>query len=202
MLQDPRLKNATLIVDALDECTVERENLLDFIAKSSSNKSSFAKWVVSSRNWSDIGAHLEVTGQVKLHLEDNDNQASISVTVESYINFKVYQLAQKHDPDEDMSDVDGDMWKDVLQHLTANANGTFLWVALVCHELSRVERWHILDTLKSFPPGLNPLYGRMLERISNLKDEQLCKGIIAVSLLAYRPLTPGELSVLVEGLET
>lgn len=189
MLNDPSLKNVLLIVDALDECSVDRQRLLDFIAKPSP-----AKWIVSSRNWFDIEESLDdAERNIKLHLELN--QDSVSMAVESYVKYKVNQLAQKNK-------YGGEMKKAVLQHLTANADGTFLWAALVCQELSNVNirRRHTLDTLKSFPPGLDPLYGRMLEHISQSTDAQLCREILAKILVVYRPLTLEELHALVKEL--
>jgi len=189
MLKDPSLGNIILIVDALDECSVDRERLLDFIAKPSP-----AKWIVSSRNWSDIEESLDGAEQkIKLHLELNRD--SVSMAVECYVKFKVNQLAQKKKYDEDMRIA-------VLQHLTANADGTFLWVALVCQELSNanIRRRHTLDTLMLFPPGLDPLYRRMLKQISQSTDAQLCKDILAIASVVYRPITLEELNVLVEAL--
>ncbi|KKF93679.1 Vegetative incompatibility protein HET-E-1 [Ceratocystis platani] len=117
MLNDPGLENAILVVDALDECSVDRQRLLDFITKPSP-----AKWIVSSRNWLDIEESLDDAEQkVKLQLELN--QSSVSSAVESYVTFKVNQLAKKKKYDDDMRVA-------VLEHLRANAKGTFLWVAL------------------------------------------------------------------------
>ena len=189
MLNDPSLKNVILIVDALDECSVDRQRLLDFIAKPSP-----AKWIVSSRSRFDIEECLhDAERNIKLHLELNRD--SVSMAVESYVKYKVNQLAQKRR-------YDGEMKKAVLQHLTANADGTFLWVALVCQELSNsnIRRRHTLDTLKSFPPGLDPLYGRMMEHISQSTDAQLCREILAKILVVYRPLTLEELHALVKEL--
>ena len=117
------------------------------------------------------------------------------MAVESYVKFKVHQLAQKKKYDEDMKIA-------VLQHLTANADGTFLWVALVCQKLSNanMRRQHTLDTLRSFPPGLDPLYKRMLEQTSQSIDAQLCKDILDIALVVYRPITLEELNVLVMAL--
>ena len=189
MLQDPSLANTVLVVDALDECSVDRVRLVDFISRSSP-----AKWIVSSRNWLDIEESLGGAEQkVKLHLELN--QGSVSKAVDSYIKYKTGQLAQKKNYDAQMKDA-------VLRYLMTNANGTFLWVALVCQELTKpnVRRQHTFDTLKSFPPGLVPLYERMLSEISHSRDATLCKEILAITLVAYRPTTLEKLKVLVVGL--
>ncbi|KKF97007.1 Vegetative incompatibility protein HET-E-1 [Ceratocystis platani] len=61
MLEDSSLQKPILIVDALDECMVGRDHLLDFITKPSP-----AKWIVSSRNWVDIEGSLSDTDQKTL----------------------------------------------------------------------------------------------------------------------------------------
>ncbi|PHH49541.1 Vegetative incompatibility protein HET-E-1 [Ceratocystis fimbriata CBS 114723] len=190
MVNDPILKNVILIVDGLHECSIDRLNLLKFIAEPSQ-----AKWIVSSRNWLDIQDVLDDAEQkVKIHLEIN--QASVSAAVDSFIEFKVDQLRRTKKFDQAKK-------AGILEYLRTNSNGTFLWVALVCHELSnpKVRNWHILDTMKSFPPGLDLLYQRMMMNISESKDAQLCKDIVAYVLIVYRPLTLDELRVLAEGLE-
>ena len=91
ILQDPNLKSAYLIIDALDECkTEDLPQLLDFIVQKSS-ASPHVKWIVSSRNWQNIEEQLETAGQkVRLEL----NAESISTAVSTYISHKVLWLAQ------------------------------------------------------------------------------------------------------------
>ncbi|KAL2885800.1 Vegetative incompatibility protein HET-E-1 [Ceratocystis lukuohia] len=189
ILDDPSLSNAIFIVDALDECSVERQSLLEFISTASP-----AKWIVSSRNWPDIEEILNDAEQkVKIHLEIN--QDSVSAAVNSYITFKTDELATKKRLNEKTK-------TSVLEHLRSNANGTFLWVALVYQELSspRTRKWQTLEKLKSFPPGLDCLYGKMLEQINKSGSPQLCKDILGAVLVAYRSLTLEELHALVEEL--
>ncbi|KAL2885615.1 Vegetative incompatibility protein HET-E-1 [Ceratocystis lukuohia] len=190
MVNDASVKNVILIVDGLDECSGDRPKLLKFI-----NKPLPVKWIVSSRNWLDIQDALEdAKHKIKIHLEIN--QDSVSAAVDSFIEFKVDQLTQKKKCDDANKAA-------ILEYLKTNANGTFLWVALVCHELSnsQVRNRHMLETMKSLPPGLDPLYQRMMINISESNDAQLCKDVVAYVLIVYRPLTLGELRVLVEGLE-
>ncbi|GKU14611.1 unnamed protein product [Fusarium langsethiae] len=191
ILDDPCLNGAILIVDALDECQTNRLELLELIAKPSR-----VKWVVSSRNWQDIEEKLDNTKQkVRLHLELNKD--SVSKAVGTYIGYKVEELAGlKH--------YNTDTRNAVERHLIDNADGTFLWVALVCKELADsnvVRQRHTLSKLKLFPSGLDPLYKRMLEQISDSNDANICKEILAIASVVYRPITLEELKVLVESLE-
>ncbi|KAF4987184.1 hypothetical protein FGRMN_10500, partial [Fusarium graminum] len=190
MLNDPGVDGAILIVDALDECKTNRHQLLDFITKPSR-----VKWIVSSRNWPDIEEKLDNLEQkVRLRLELNKD--SISKAVNSYIGHKVNRLAGLKKYDKETGDA-------VQRHLVGNADGTFLWVALVCQELAdpKVRKRHTLDTLKSFPPGLDPLYKRMVEHISDSKDADRCKEILALASVVYRPITLDELKALAQSLE-
>jgi hypothetical protein len=123
VLQDPSLRKTYLIIDALDECVTDRPKLLEFVAKQSST-SNRVKWIVSGRNWPDIEAQLEQAGhKVRLSLELNAK--SVTAAVNIFIQQKVDQLAQE-------KQYKAETRLAVLQHLTLNANDTFLWVALVC----------------------------------------------------------------------
>ena len=95
---------------------------------------------------------------------------------------------------------DNDTRDAVQHHLLLNANNTFLWVALVCQHLAdpKVRQHHTLAKFDAFPPGLNDLYGRMMSRISDLEDAKLCKRILAVVSVVYRPLTLDELETFVD----
>jgi hypothetical protein len=89
----------------------------------------------------------------------------------------------------------------VFEHLTTNANDTFLWVALVCQDLKKTAKRNVLKKLKSFPPGLNALYERMMQQIGASDDAELCKQVLATIALVYRPVTLSELVSLTELLE-
>ncbi|EXL39652.1 hypothetical protein FOCG_17739 [Fusarium oxysporum f. sp. radicis-lycopersici 26381] len=194
ILKDPAPKSIIIIIDALDECVTGLPELLKFIIEQSS-LTSRVKWIVSSRNWQDIEEKLGRPKQkVKLQLELN--QDSISKAVDTYIGCKVKEL-------EDLKNYDKETRDAVQRHLVGNADGTFLWVALVCQELAdpKVRKRHTLDTLKSFPPGLDALYKRMMEHISDSKDAGYCKEILAIASVVYRPITLDELKALAESLE-
>ncbi|KAM0516054.1 hypothetical protein ACHAPE_005677 [Trichoderma viride] len=128
ILQDPTLKSTCLVVDALDECTSDLQKLLDLIVDTSSTCSR-VKWIVSSRNWSQIEERLRRAEQkAKLSLELNTE--SISNAVGIYIREKVHQLANLKGYDKETCD-------SVRTYLSDNANDTFLWVALVCQNLEK-----------------------------------------------------------------
>ncbi|GJC88129.1 vegetative incompatibility protein HET-E-1 [Colletotrichum liriopes] len=130
ILEEPSLQNTYLVIDVLDECETDLNQLLHLIIQLSS--SSRAKLIVSSRNWQHIEEVLDdATQKVRLSLELNQN--SISAAVGKYIEYKVDQLVRSKRYDSATRDA-------VQQHLVSNADDTFLWVALVCQELKRHKK--------------------------------------------------------------
>lgn len=191
MLNNASLDDAILVVDALDECNKELPLLLEFISRASN--SSRTKWIVSSRNWPLIEENLDTPKQgVRLCLELNET--SVSTAVQTYIRHKVKELADQKGYDSTTQDA-------VEQHLMSNAHGTFLWVALVCQDLGdpKVKKRHTLNKLKtSYPPGLDPLYLRMIENIRDSLDAETCRQILAIVSVVYRPITLAALSRLLD----
>ncbi|KAF2809484.1 NACHT-domain-containing protein [Mytilinidion resinicola] len=192
MLHDPNLNSTYLIIDALDECVADLPRLLKFIAEQSSMLSR-VKWIVSSRNWQEIEEHLEGAGhKAKLSLELN--AASVSTAVGIFIKHKVLQLAERKKYNERTRTA-------VLDYLSSNANDTFLWVALVCQNLEKISRLDTVARLNEFPPGLDPIYVRMMQQISNSYNANRCKQILGLIAIVYRPITLQELTSLVETLD-
>ena len=189
ILQDPSLGSTFLLVDALDECVTDLPKLLDFIVQASSI-SPRIKWMVSSRNWPDIEKTFDTATQ-KLRLCLELNEKSVSAAIATFIEIKVERLATRNKYGSDTREA-------IQQHLTLNANGTFLWVALVCQELSNISGWKALQKLTAFPPGLDALYRRMLDQIMDSEDAKLCKSILAVVSAVYRPVTLDELVAFVD----
>jgi hypothetical protein len=191
ILQDPSLPTTYLIIDALDECTIDLPMLLDFIVQQSTT-STCVRWLVSSRNWPHIEEKLELADhKVRLSLELNAESVADAVAI--FVQWKVSQLAE-------LKKYDQKMREGVLDYMTTNANDTFLWVALVCQGLEKTSTWNVMKKISSFPPGLESLYQRMLKQISESDDDEVCRSILATVTLAYQPLTLEELTALTDAL--
>ncbi len=150
ILNDSSLPRVYLMVDALDECESGLSQLLKLIVSHTSKPSSRIKWLVSSRNRSDIEMMLKAD---KLHLNISLelNSSHISRAVNTFIDFKVSEIGEQNE-------YDSELHKNVSSYLRRNAEGTFLWVALVCKKLREVPVWETRQILKELPPGLEPLY--------------------------------------------
>ncbi len=188
MLEDPKLQSSYILIDALDECMTDLSPLLKLIQSLAAKSST--KWIVSSRNWQIIDKWLNKTTQkVRLCLELNEE--SVSTAVGAYITSQVDQLAEKND-------YDSDTQVTVQNYLSSKAQGTFLWVALVCQELADTSGWKARKRLTAFPPGLDALYRRMIDQICSSEDASLCIRILAVVSTTYQPLTLDELASFID----
>ncbi|KAK1240176.1 hypothetical protein MKX08_007618 [Trichoderma sp. CBMAI-0020] len=189
ILEDKRLRSTYFIIDALDECTVNLNLLLDLIVEKSSSYP-HVKWIVSSRDWPNIREHLDNASQ-KTNLSLELNKDTISAAVATYIGHKVNQLAVK-------KRYDAKTQEDIHRYLLSNANDTFLWVALVCEQLNKALARNTLLLLKEFPPDLDILYKRMMDQIGELKEADLCQRILAIVTTVFEPVTLDELAIFVE----
>ncbi|KAF5989558.1 hypothetical protein FBULB1_844 [Fusarium bulbicola] len=191
MLQDPSLHDAILLVDALDECSINRIKLTNLIVELS--KSCNTKWVVSSRDWPEIRQELaDATGLISLDLEQEHE--AVSQAVKSFISKKVDDLAKTK-------------WKNdlglkgkVFDYMQSHADETFLWVALVCERLanSGITKRLVMEELVKFLTSLVALYQAMMNRITDSSEADRLKQILALVCVVYRPVRSAEIPTLVE----
>jgi NACHT domain len=188
MLKDPGLPRVYLMLDALDECDSGLPQLLDLITSHGSELSPRVKWLVASRDRPDIKERLR-PDELRLKTDLELNSHHISSAVHAFIDFKVSELAKR-------KSYKNELREKVKSYLYENAEETFLWVALVCKELQKVEVWNTESVLEEFPPGLEPLYERMMRQIQRLnhpKDVDFCIQILSSVTLTFRPIHLKEL---------
>ena len=181
-----------MLVDALDECDVDKYKLLRFIVEDSKRSISKAKWLVSSRNHRDIEEALDSPDDNLTTLSLELNSAHVAQAVNTFIEIQIEELAKKK------KNLSGDDKKKVKRELIQKADATFLWVALVFKQLENVDARKIWKRVQAFPAKLVDFYGRMLGQLLNQDDEgdaALCKSVMRSVVLAQRPLSLAELGV-------
>ncbi|KPM43948.1 hypothetical protein AK830_g2592 [Neonectria ditissima] len=190
MLQDPCLRDCIIIIDALDECSDDtRKCLINLIVELSTSFP--AKWIVSSRSSRVIKRKFrDAEGIIPLKVTKD----SISQAVNFFIHHRVDEMKHSEWYDPKIKEV-------VLENLLLNANGSFLWVDLVCKYLKDCAPWHARKCLSETPPGVNELYKRMLRPILILPDGNDYQQILAKACIKGRPLTLDELPTLVPRLK-
>ncbi|KAJ6015115.1 hypothetical protein N7540_009706 [Penicillium herquei] len=196
MLERCKCHRIYLIVDALDECH-DHNDMAEFfrhIVLNGLSRSAKTKWMLTSRPFDSAEQEL-FTGYDQLHISLELNSIHVSDAVNAYIIHKVEELScrQRY----------GAMLKRQLEaELAAKAQGTFLWVSLVCKELEKLKNarpTEVLSTIQDLPPGLHPFYDRMFNQLStgDPNDTFKCMRLLRVMMLAYRPLKVEEIPSLV-----
>ncbi|KAJ5380537.1 G-protein beta WD- 40 repeats containing protein [Penicillium cataractarum] len=183
MLEWCKCQRVYIIVDALDEC--QSDGIADFfklIVRNGLDRPAKIKWMLTSRPLDDAAREL-LTGHEQVLVSLELNSKYVSEAVKTYIAYKVNELSLRHRYGETLK-------REVQTELTEKAEGTFLWVSLVCKQLERVCRDDALTTIQNLPLGLNPLYDRVLNQLNEgeLDDVQRCMRLLKVMMLAYRPL--------------
>ena len=196
------LQEIFVVIDALDECDPETMEIFlvlldpyinvdndDFNHVSLKDQGCNIKWLLTSRN--DLKIKQPLTGSLDISLEENS--AHVDEAVLKFIDVKVKQLTRvKHYSEELRSFVE--------ENLRQKAEGTFLWVALACRELSKssVLSMNTEEMLLQLPSGITPLYTRIMDQVLTSGDEKTTayvKAILQSMIVALRPLTLPELAV-------
>lgn len=211
MLKDGVLRRAYLVIDALDECKDEKEGgqpglsqLLQLISDISEANDK-VKWLVSSRNISDIETSLE-ENKARTRLSLELNSMSVGTAVEAYINHKMTGLAERYRKKYAAQKNPGfheklrEVQDDVAKELRQKADGTFLWVALVFKRIEQCDAGEVLERVREIPSGLNKIYDQMIDKTIERNDgySEHCKRMLLAVINTYRPLHISELVTLAE----
>ncbi|KAI3334678.1 WD40-repeat-containing domain protein [Ustulina deusta] len=188
MLSDTRLSPVYFAVDALDECSEGRVDLVKLISTTLA-LSKKVKWLLSSRPEVDVLTELK-TSETLVELDTQH----LEVPVRVYIQHKLKILEGK-------KGYSNKILTDVSDIVHQRAGNTFLWVALAFKALGRKHGEYAVELISEMPPGLSDLYRHMMTRIENSEEikPQDCKKVLKAACLAFRPLRLSELT-LVTGL--
>ncbi|KAJ5157302.1 uncharacterized protein N7482_008402 [Penicillium canariense] len=187
ILEDAGLSTIYILVDAIDECDTGLDTFLNLIVQTASALSSKVKWILTSRHRPDI-AQILGDNAFQHHIDLESNGRLVSEAVYSFIGYKMDILSQR-------KSYDSGLKTHVERVLREKAGDTFLWVALVCSELTNAESWEAESIVEDLPSGLHPLYNHMLSLIKNLRKGQseVCYRILRSMTLTFRPVYLEEL---------
>ena len=168
------LPDATIILDALDECS-DTNLLIPDLLKLAHQGS--AKVVITSRREPEFVGAIERVPSVAIGAED------LRDDIKAYLEYQVSQSSMLSDPR---------VRSRIVRILNVRSKGMFLWVALMLKELeSRSTIDEIENALSSLPDGLNEVYERILTRLHDtLKPSRktFCCRLLKWITLAKRPL--------------
>ncbi|CAF3543844.1 unnamed protein product [Fusarium graminearum] len=184
LLSQPSLPTVFCIIDGIDEC---RES--EFLT------SKFYGYCASIGQGS-AGSKFQlvmlgrvIDGPITPHVInlDPDNDQSVSVDIKTFIEYSLEPLMA----------IPGfaEIRPEITKTLSTRAEGTFLWISFVIHELTRKRTClQIQDAMKYLPKGLYPIFTRMLHAIDSGYQESSAN-IFRWVAFAERPFTLQELAV-------
>ncbi|OQE21964.1 hypothetical protein PENSTE_c011G07970 [Penicillium steckii] len=180
-----------IIVDALDECRDDERDMDEFlksIVRNGADRPSKMKWILTSRPLDTAERHL-VAGHERMQVSLELNSEAVSNAVRYYISYRVEELSLLQRYGENLK-------RDIETGLTEKAQGTFLWVSLVCKKLENVCRDEVLSTIESLPQGLPAFYDKIFKQLTTGEPDivRSCIRLLKVMILVYRPLVLEEVS--------
>ncbi|MCJ1472419.1 hypothetical protein MMC13_001067 [Lambiella insularis] len=203
IIRNSELREITIVIDALDECDTDSMELFlvlvepyitnaekdDLHQGFQNDASCHIKWLLTSRN--DLRLRQPLIGSLDISLEANSSHVDEAVL--KFIDVKVKHLTRLKHYDEALISL-------VETSLRQKAEGTFLWVALACRELSKpsVLSVNTEEALLQLPQGITPLYTRIMNQVLTSSDEKstiYIKAILQSMIVAWRPLLLPELAV-------
>ncbi|KAI1734075.1 WD40-repeat-containing domain protein [Xylaria scruposa] len=198
-IEDPKFQPSYFIVDGIDECDdtsvsrfLKRLRRMNFQLEHETSPRTKVQWLITSRDEGIISREFgEFQPEKALIISLEDNSEEVQKSVEQYISDRVRKLALKEGYDRDLQAT-------VEDYLRKHANGTFLWVAIVCEELKGQPADVVEEAIRRFPSGLTKLYKRILGQVLNNEDRShalSAERILQTMAVTFEPLTLRELAV-------
>ncbi|CAI7677693.1 unnamed protein product [Penicillium discolor] len=172
-----------VMVDALDEC--QDSGITDFlrlIIRNGLDQPTKIKWLLTSRPL-EAAERTLLAGHEQMQVSLELNSDYISQSVQTYISYKVNELNLRNRYGEALG-------RKLKTELFAKAEGTFLWVSLVCKRLEDIRADKALATIQDLPPGLHLFYDRILNQLREGQPDDVHNymRLLKAMMLVYRPL--------------
>ncbi|KAL6895021.1 hypothetical protein GGI43DRAFT_424472 [Trichoderma evansii] len=176
------------IIDALDECDRESQQILLYQLKESfdshHHSPSNIQILITSRPYREIQEYL-----ADFMNKDLASFGQARQDIDQCIKERVDELVKrKH--------YTAKVEKEVSDILREKAEGTFLWIGLACEELREKSSKDAIRFLKNMPKGLMSLYSRLLETAIEDKSNEgnILRRILSFVAVSFEVLSLLELS--------
>ena len=179
-----------VVVDALDECNVDRELFLDKIASQEmKDMDGKLRFFMTSRNDHEINGKLE----------NHDGTVQLEMNVEEDIKAFVHRRLAKLQRLQAAlrSSKESDLEERIIQRVPQYAGGMFRYAALLLEELNG-PCVDVAEMLDSPPRGLDGMYESILSRLestnTSCNNRGLRRTLLHWAAMAMRPLKVNELA--------
>ena len=194
MTCDPMLRTIYCVLDGLDECDKDSLDVLLRHFKALFSKtfddalSCRLNLIAVSRDHPNIIPKL-LWGFPRIRLDgDADNEVNQDIT--RFIDAKLNDIFSAEEYPQATRERVRNIFYDRSQ-------GTFLWIGIAAKTLEGCKAIEFEEALERLPPGLDDLYARILLGIE-VGHRKIAARILRWVVMAVRPLTLSELSVIIE----
>jgi hypothetical protein len=194
MINHCKRQRLYVVVDALDECQDEEmAKFLKNVVRTGLGYSNI-RWLLTSRPLDQADRELLTSAnQVGIGLELSSDH--LELAIKTYIKHHVRYLYP-------LDSYGQQMPQRLESELLQRAEGTFLWISLVCKMLEddgsgeRVPLAKALLMIQDLPPGLHSLYEQIFRQVLKGKEAivNACLRLLKVMMLVFRPLNRAEVS--------
>ncbi|PVH75975.1 ankyrin [Cadophora sp. DSE1049] len=180
----------TIVIDALDECDLEkRADLLEALESILRESASLVKIFVSSRDDQDIVWHLRSYPNLELSSDKNKDD------IISFVQKETESLIQRGKLLRWSTDKENLRTK-IMEKVTKDADGMFRWASLQLQSLCSLHTDEaIQERLGRLPPKLEELYLELYQKIKATTanaDREIATGALSWLLCAQRKLSSEE----------
>ncbi|KAF3922357.1 hypothetical protein AA313_de0201388 [Arthrobotrys entomopaga] len=193
MLEDCDRQRIYIVLDALDECQAERDNMDSFLkclVRTGLQRPSKIKWLLTSRPTENTEKEL-LSGSYTALVDLELNSGHVSDGVKAYIESKMDELDRRQNYGRYLR-------RKIQMEIAAKAEDTYLWVSLACKALESICRDDALTAIQKLPPGLYSLYDQKFDQLHSTGLGQAVVGrtmrLLKAMMLAYRPLNLSEVN--------
>lgn len=204
--RDPEAGDVTCVLDALDECKeAERGKMIRCLTEFykelstmtvlSSRRNGPLKFLVASRPYDDIHRGFNAIPSslpiIRLRGEDQDDE--ISLEIDLVIKAQAQRLAY------DLN-LKSQTKVDIENKILLMNHRTYLWLHFAIEDIYQTYRRSIraeneIDVINMIPSSVEHAYEKILGRTS-ARDTTVVKKILIIIVGARRPLTVGEISII------
>ncbi|THY83134.1 hypothetical protein D6C92_09769 [Aureobasidium pullulans] len=142
-----------IVIDAIDECNHQTEELLRLIFTDGLAFPRSIKWLLTSRPLSLRLQEIIYGSSEQIEVDLDGSSGQVEDAVKRYIKVKTRWMNNNR-----FSMVDQ---VHINESLFTNSESTFLWVAFVCQEVRNLPAAEVIQAVLAMPKGLRNLYERI-----------------------------------------
>ena len=170
------------VIDATDECQQEDE-LARFLTRVQEKGKGSVKIFITTRN--PATSYFASPGHI---IQADVKTLDIQADIAAYLNAHMGGIPGSAAPERAL----------LKGRILQKSNGCFLWAILVLRQLTRIPGSQArLRAIDELPPGMNDLYSRIVQTVSE-RDVELSKFILTWVVTSVRAMTVDELRFVLE----